>query len=231
MQDSRMRLTWIIPARAGFTHLGDGPADAHQDHPRSRGVYGIHQDPVRTAQGSSPLARGLRNTAATVLAPRGIIPARAGFTPTRCARTGTIGDHPRSRGVYLDHAPTATTWPGSSPLARGLREQHERLPLQDGIIPARAGFTLWQFCLLRFLSDHPRSRGVYHGSGIRLPYIEGSSPLARGLLGKPGERPAERRIIPARAGFTILCPQPITPPTDHPRSRGVYSWRAPTRPG
>ena len=50
----------IIPARAGFT----APRTLHrklpQDHPRSRGVYGRGTSVIRSADGSSPLARGLR---------------------------------------------------------------------------------------------------------------------------------------------------------------------------
>ena len=73
-------------------------------------------------RGSSPLARGLLCTSSgSVMASR-IIPARAGFTGQGVSAMGTYRDHPRSRGVYS----TALAWPrlrpGSSPLARGLRE-------------------------------------------------------------------------------------------------------------
>ena len=34
------------------------------------------------------------------------------------------------------------------------------------------------------------------------------------------------RIIPARAGFTPCHQPPAATPTDHPRSRGVYTWQA-----
>ena len=32
-----------------------------------------------------------------------------------------------------------------------------------------------------------------------------------------------RRIIPARAGFTVISVRVTATPADHPRSRGVYS--------
>ena len=54
------------------------------------------------------------------------------------------------------------------------------------------------------LTDHPRSRGVY-GMVLRLIISGvGSSPLARGL--RTGSRRGLecRRIIPARAGFTVI---------------------------
>ena len=71
--------------------------------------------------------------------------------------------------------------------------------------------------------DHPRSRGVYPRLVTQPRNRRGSSPLARGLLGGPGEHGAGAGIIPARAGFTPQSSQSQPPPTDHPRSRGVYA--------
>ena len=51
-------------------------------------------------------------------------------------------DHPRSRGVYAALDVNALAALGSSPLARGLHEHLETVHGADGIIPARAGFTL-----------------------------------------------------------------------------------------
>ena len=51
----------------------------------------------------------------------------------------------------------------------------------------------------------------------------GSSPLARGLPGRPKTSLLDRRIIPARAGFTSAFEPVSNPGEDHPRSRGVYA--------
>ena len=70
----------IIPARAGFTSIGDRSHTKLEDHPRSRGVYPyLYRVAVHDA-GSSPLARGLLRLNIIVRANIGIIPARAGFT-------------------------------------------------------------------------------------------------------------------------------------------------------
>ena len=53
----------------------------------------------------------------------------------------------------------------------------------------------------------------------------GSSPLARGLRHEKELIPLVRRIIPARAGFTVVYSSPIGQHSDHPRSRGVYMIR------
>ena len=73
------------------------------------------------------------------------------------------------------------------------------------------------------VEDHPRSRGVYSLAMARLPPVEGSSPLARGLRGPGGRRGADARIIPARAGFTAPRSSSWPSAGDHPRSRGVYT--------
>ena len=52
-----------------------------------------------------------------------------------------IGDHPRSRGVYLRGLYQYKGKSGSSPLARGLPHLFHVKLASIGIIPARAGFT------------------------------------------------------------------------------------------
>ena len=158
------------------------------------------------AGGSSPLARGLPRRAAGQRRRRGIIPARAGFTYGRCT--------------------TRQTHSGSSPLARGLRLVRPGGLRRRRIIPARAGFTRLECDVVEQEPDHPRSRGVYTGYEEMRSVMRGSSPLARGLptcFTRPGRTGG---IIPARAGFTPERPRPRRAGSDHPRSRGVYVFRA-----
>ena len=155
--------------------------------------------------GSSPLARGLPGGARQAPGARGIIPARAGFTPGERVSPCDETDHPRSRGVYKAVADITDTIDGSSPLARGLPLEAVRAEHGDRIIPARAGFTIGTF-----------------------PYganDKGSSPLARGLPGGLLVGGGEDGIIPARAGFTRRPQERPQSGEDHPRSRGVYEER------
>ena len=163
-----------------------------------------------------------------------IIPARAGFTSCCCARAARVADHPRSRGVYGIDATAHQLRHGSSPLARGLPHHRDSAGRMRRIIPARAGFTLHVYVSARCRRDHPRSRGVYRDCPCPLPFPCGSSPLARGLLGRIELVRDLLGIIPARAGFTVdgwaltLCLW------DHPRSRGVYGapgWGAAAKTG
>ena len=225
-----IRVSRIIPARAGFTSAPSGSRMMRKDHPRSRGVYPGRAMSAHRMPGSSPLARGLRRVDGGDPPAHRIIPARAGFTWHRSAESFAETDHPRSRGVYPLQDQEVPPMDGSSPLARGLREPGESPVHTNRIIPARAGFTRLCFVRTFVRRDHPRSRGVYREGVTNAHGTHGSSPLARGLLQECVARLAEPRIIPARAGFT-WCASP-TPwrPSDHPRSRGVYPT-AQSRPG
>ena len=172
----------IIPARAGFTGGCRNRSRRPRDHPRSRGVYLPRWAAEALAEGSSPLARGLRARRRARVRGCGIIPARAGFTSAMSGRTVRTSDHPRSRGVYP---------PPKRPATRG-----------RGIIPARAGFTRRGRSTSCPSSDHPRSRGVYGRVVHPGDPVDGSSPLARGLRGPVPHLRAAVGIIPARAGFT-----------------------------
>ena len=192
----------IIPARAGFTSTGPCARRGRADHPRSRGVYDADMSEYIVLPGSSPLARGLLNRHHIVVTASGIIPARAGFTPR-----------------------TSSWWPirsGSSPLARGLHGVQCPFDRLSGIIPARAGFTAPMTPIEPCAQDHPRSRGVYGSGSSSKQWIQGSSPLARGLHLCRGSPVRRGGIIPARAGFTTRLRGIPTARRDHPRSRGVY---------
>ena len=194
--------------------------------------------------GSSPLARGLRDRIVVGRRERGIIPARAGFTPDAPGDRRRHEDHPRSRGVYhrrnqwqttrpSDHPRSRGVYPlgdgvqsherGSSPLARGLHEAAAQADLAGRIIPARAGFTRPSSRPGPGGPDHPRSRGVYIMTAVQVVVAWGSSPLARGLLDDGRGAPTRSGIIPARAGFTVESLTTRRISADHPRSRGVYA--------
>ena len=178
----RRRYPGMIPARAGFTQRPGSTWSPSRDHPRSRGVYLKTTDDAQPDAGSSPLARGLQALNPLFEYRSRIIPARAGFTRRDEGRRQGSGDHPRSRGVYLGGLTVEDAGKGSSPLARGLHDPRVPGELVEGIIPARAGFTLLESQLDIVTRDHPRSRGVYRTRGTGPRQRRGSSPLARGLL-------------------------------------------------
>ena len=70
--------------------------------------------------------------------------------------------------------------PGSSPLARGTRQDHADEDGGDGLIPARAGNTILRAYGRGGSWAHPRSRGEHIRDRFKWRIELGSSPLARG---------------------------------------------------
>ena len=215
----------IIPARAGFTSPVVHSYPLWRDHPRSRGVYLSGNGMDALSLGSSPLARGLLASIIAAVTMGGIIPARAGFTATIASTAAQwAGSSPLARGLRKSRqapschggiipARAGFTQPGGftnmssvdHPRSRGVygRIDIER-PITGRIIPARAGFTRNAVNSGTRPRDHPRSRGVYNIDTTALLFQGGSSPLARGLLEGAWGNFKATRIIPARAGFTMI---------------------------
>ena len=213
----------IIPARAGPTMPSAGSTTVSEDHPRSCGANAQVTHYMAVTGGSSPLVRGQQGRAARCRLVERIIPARAG--PTRSSRHGLthLPDHPRSCGAnrLLRIQPAAST--GSSPLVRGQQNHEPRRHAEIWIIPARAGPTRRWHSDADPESDHPRSCGA-NELGLRPDGADcGSSPLVRGQRQLRRGIGAVLRIIPARAGPTLVEPLRSRSETDHPRSCGANS--------
>ena len=197
---------------------------ARRDHPRTRGVYRRRGKEERVWAGSSPRARGLPRQNVRAAGVLRIIPACAGLTGGGRPSRGRCADHPRMRGVYASRYDSDGKRRGSSPHARGLLGEAAGHPLGDGIIPACAGFTWTRPPSTPSTPDHPRMRGVYTIRAAQRHYDTGSSPHARGLRRILINSYVKRRIIPARAGFTVMMTSGGGMSPDHPRTRGVYGW-------
>ena len=116
---------------------------------------------------------------------------------------------------------------GSSPLARGTRDNPGPHDLDGRFIPARAGNTEVDRCREARPAVHPRSRGEHLGPACLADGGVGSSPLARGTPVLDGQRHPEPRFIPARAGNTRRRCVPRPARSVHPRSRGEHGAHAP----
>ena len=156
-----------------------------------------------------------------------IIPARAGPTPHRWNGSCRWSDHPRSCGANQMSLEGGESVVGSSPLVRGQRVLRGVRSRRPRIIPARAGPTGSPAWLTVTPPDHPRSCGA---NGSRTPPVmhkHGSSPLVRGQRKINGWFSVLVRIIPARAGPTIMGLSNNDIIADHPRSCGANGgyWR------
>ena len=176
------------------------------------------------ATGSSPLARGKHRRRQGRRRER-LIPARAGKTPPANTPRRASWAHPRSRGENRAAKRRNRLQLGSSPLARGKRDETLDEAPARGLIPARAGKTTLYSAATSFMTAHPRSRGENAALSPSCTSVVGSSPLARGKHGGHEVRRQRRRLIPARAGKTRTSPALTRREQAHPRSRGE-NWRA-----
>ena len=94
-----------------------------------------------------------------------------------------------------------------------------------GLIPARAGNTLFPIPHCPAFGAHPRSRGEHVFHPLLGPPIRGSSPLARGTPERAESSANIRGLIPARAGNTSKHDTRPPPWGAHPRSRGEHVAR------
>ena len=218
----RVRVSGLIPARAGSTRPPSHRPARTRAHPRSRGEHTY--DPVADEDrvGSSPLARGAHRRRHGPALRGGLIPARARSTPGAASATAAARAHPRWRGEHDPARHGVACDRGSSPLARGARRRHARGPQGPGLIPARAGSTAGCTSGGGVARAHPRSRGEHVRRVTRTTRSRGSSPLARGALGGLGIGRGAHGLIPARAGSTRPRRRSSCAGRAHPRSRGEH---------
>ena len=147
-----------------------------------RGEHNPVADALMGTGGSSPHARGAHERRARLRRHRGIIPACAGSTRWRTARSPPRRDHPRMRGEHVQSMRDCVALTGSSPHARGALRLCDGLGARRGIIPACAGSTRPRSPSRRCRRDHPRMRGEHPFPRSQPPCPPGSSPHARGAL-------------------------------------------------
>ena len=174
----------------------------------------------RTADGSSPLARGTRSAVRRPSPQYRFIPARAGNAHPRATVRAAQTVHPRSRGERNEGAGRGGDADGSSPLARGTPTTGRGSPRWCRFIPARAGNASGSCASRATSAVHPRSRGERSFNASMPVNPVGSSPLARGTLDGNVYQWAILRFIPARAGNALAACTSTRPRTVHPRSRG-----------
>ena len=156
----------LIPARAGNTRERHEVLRATGAHPRSRGEHVRSGISESSSPGSSPLARGTPKSHGVLVGFQGLIPARAGNTVSVGAVNTLSRAHPRSRGEHGAYGAVNLLLLGSSPLARGTRDEVTESGHPFGLIPARAGNTHSDTSFLLLSWAHPRSRGEHLPSGI-----------------------------------------------------------------
>ena len=149
----------LIPARAGKTHVSLVQTQTGEAHPRAGGenISGLFIDAA--AKGSSPRGRGKQLDFSSEPVALGLIPARAGKTPTPDTRAGPEAAHPRAGGE--NHRTRRSGCPpnGSSPRGRGKLTGGWAETMEVRLIPARAGKTRRSTTPRAPSEAHPRAGG------------------------------------------------------------------------
>ena len=188
------------PRVRGKQRRGAGGAAHPVAHPRACGENEPGLDLADPASGSSPRVRGKRRARSRSSRCTRLIPARAGKTTMMATIRTRRPAHPRACGENLRLVGDTHQRRGSSPRVRGKRRNSAGLQHSPGLIPARAGKTVFR----------PRLNGLRAGS----------SPRVRGKLMSFHLSPSKRRLIPARAGKTRVDDEEAGAWTAHPRACG-----------
>ena len=204
-RDVRGRLQGrLILDHAGKTCVYGAATRRAGAHPRSCGENTRVMAMPEVEAGSSPPMRGKRRGRRRSHLPARLIPAHAGKTQARWGSQPLPRAHPRSHGENAPIATTARPIGGSSPLTRGKRIG--ALPHDEdlGLIPAHAGKTFERRRTRRTCWAYPRSRGENLTTKDTSGRPLGSSPLARGKLGRLVTERSKEGLIPAHAGKTPI---------------------------
>ena len=170
--------------------------------------------------GSSPRGRGKPVNEVPERLALGLIPARAGKTPSRSPRLSLAGAHPRAGGENRTGSRTVSFTDGSSPRGRGKPAPSSAPSCELRLIPARAGKTDVPGVIEGDRQAHPRAGGENPRRVVGPPWCGGSSPRGRGKLDAEGQAPLRGRLIPARAGKTPRGAHPRGVYPAHPRAGG-----------
>ena len=147
------------PRGRGKPHAPIGGDSDAKAHPRAGGENYPSRGTTFHTRGSSPRGRGKQGRNRTCLKLTRLIPARAGKTsPIAHAPIGGEA-HPRAGGENDKTADWPEVERGSSPRGRGKRRVLAYRFTAVGLIPARAGKTLFVRLSRFVVAAHPRAGG------------------------------------------------------------------------
>ena len=215
-----MRLTRLIPACAGKTHVPQAKQPRARAHPRVCGENGLVHAPRSDLPGSSPRVRGKPASARSWVDKNGLIPACAGKTSTPDFSEIEDWAHPRVCGENKTYTGSLRGKRGSSPRVRGKHSCPSRGPRAKRLIPACAGKTLLRVAGLDSRPAHPRVCGENIRARSPNTMFAGSSPRVRGKQRDFWTQNALTGLIPACAGKTGRLGKPSRSTRAHPRVCG-----------
>ena len=209
-----------IPACTGKTSLAVDKMQALTEHPRLHGENGPVSKALRRCGGTSPPARGKQLYALKPTFARRNIPACTGKTYRIAHGWPAHPEHPRLHGENLCRSCLCPRNVGTSPPARGKRLLHQSCTNPPRNIPACTGKTSVCSKTRRWPTEHPRLHGENQALIVAQVIRAGTSPPARGKLGKAAWDIGAHRNIPACTGKTGQRIARTRYTTEHPRLHG-----------
>ena len=211
----------LIPARAGKTRSTWRTPSPRQAHPRACGENNGMGEGVVGCFGSSPRVRGKPIEQQFLRARVGLIPARAGKTPSTTSPKKARPAHPRACGENIKTTAPPAIEAGSSPRVRGKRGVSGMGARPRRLIPARAGKTYLRFLRTLMNSAHPRACGENASRAAQSSAATGSSPRVRGKRPRGDHEDSRPVAHPRACGENAhLQPATIGEPGSSPRVRG-----------
>ena len=204
-----------IPASAGETLAGAGPAAARTVHPRECGGNRTERCAAKVSLGPSPRVRGKHRISKGQVRLGGSIPASAGETRTAGRVRTATWVHPRECGGNTTPRRTRYQIDGPSPRVRGKPMSAAEKEGRSRSIPASAGETAASRAARFAFRVHPRECGGNGPSLDMVPAADGPSPRVRGKPEGDGGTTDFEGSIPASAGETL-------PPRLDPVGVGVH---------
>ena len=216
----------LIPARAGKTPGSSRARSGRGAHPRACGENNGMGEGVVGCFGSSPRVRGKPIEQQFLRARVGLIPARAGKTPSTTSPKKARPAHPRACGENIKTTAPPAIEAGSSPRVRGKLPTLFPQGPRRGLIPARAGKTTGAPGRPASCPAHPRACGENLNPARFGKVLAGSSPRVRGKLGTHQTWGSSDGLIPARAGKTSARSGTRATRRAHPRACGENKLHA-----
>ena len=189
-------------------------------HPRACGENRAACLELCGGEGSSPRVRGKHQSADLRCEGAGLIPARAGKTPSVGRTRSPETAHPRACGENKGPDLVNGHEAGSSPRVRGKPRPLRPRDMEARLIPARAGKTGGGRGGGFVHGAHPRACGENRPTTRASAASAGSSPRVRGKLSNFPDPEFMPRLIPARAGKTASLSRVWCPGWAHPRACG-----------
>jgi len=195
----------VVPARAGVILERADLVVIPGRRPRASGGHPCFDLVLLGLRESSPRERGSSRTSIRIVAPRCVVPARAGVIRFAGMAWWSGSGRPRASGGHPRRGPRPVPDWESSPRERGSSHHGRHHASVRRVVPARAGVIPWLADQRGRVLRRPRASGGHPSRHTGPRSMTASSPRERGSSQGRNHHAPSHHVVPARAGV-ILTP-------------------------